>query len=600
MRCKALARLRVQIAAEADSVLQAISADTGKPALDSLAGDILVTLEQMRFYERNAPRLLRTRKVGKPALFYVGSQFYEVYEPHGVVLIYSPYNYPFQLSVVPMISALFAGNAVILKCSDKTPGVARMIAELCAKAGLPQDLVQVVHDAPAVAAAYLDAGPDFVFFTGSTETGRTIATRAAELLIPTVLELGGKDAALVFADCKLERTVEGVTYGAFSNAGQVCVGIKRLYVEQAIYEPFLQRLIDRVRALRIGSFEDADFGLFGGEAAKQRLIAQIDDAVQRGASILLPKDAEITGETPVILSGVPADARLLQEETFGPVLCVASFRNEAEAIQLANAGAYSLSASVWTGSPARGRRIAAGLNAGSCAINDVIRNIANPYTGFGGNRMSGYGRYHGPQGLYAFSRVKSVMVTGDRRAREMHWFPFRAKTLRSLKKVIAMRHNLSGFWSGIRRLMLVAIFSLVFSAMACAELPREGHLKITVKARGKSGGEIAYLVFASRGGFPDDVSKAVRSGFVPVSSANNEVTIDAGALPPGRYAVTVYQDVNGNHKLDLGILGIPKEPLGASNHPKPRWGPPRFEDCAFSMGHSDQNISISLVYTKDG
>jgi acyl-CoA reductase-like NAD-dependent aldehyde dehydrogenase len=472
-RCDVLRRLRRHIAEHREQIVARICEDTGKPPLDALAGDVLVTLEQMRFYESHAPRILRTRRVGKPSLLYIGARFYEQFEPHGVVLIYAPSNYPFQLAVVPMVTALFAGNAVILKCSEKTPGVARCVEALCKDAGLPEDLVQVVDDAPEHAAALIDAGPDLIFFTGSTENGRSVARRAAEHLIPAVLELGGKDAALVFADCPMERTLEGVTYGAFSHAGQVCVGIKRLFVEQSVYSLFVSRLASRVEALRIGADPDSDLGQLQDPAGRARLVAQVEDALQRGARLHVPQKAALSWNTPMVLSDVAPDARLLVEETFGPVLCVAPFATEAEAIALANSSAFALSASVWTRDRARAGRVAASLNAGSCAVNDVIRNIANPQTSFGGNRASGYGRYHGEQGLYTFSRIKSVMLSTGRMPREINWFPFARKTLERLNAFVGIRHSTKGMWTAVRRLFLVGcMFGLLPCVLGAAEVRR--------------------------------------------------------------------------------------------------------------------------------
>src|ERR1700739_3349984 len=461
-RCQVLAKLRAQIAQRSEEIVQVIRRDTGKPALAALAGDVMVRLEQLRFYERRASRILKPRAVGKPALLYSGAHFHESFEPYGVVLIYSPYNYPLQLAVIPLITALVAGNAAIVKCSDKTPAVAALIADLCRSAQLPPDLVQVLDDPPDRALALLDARPDMVFFTGSSTVGRIIARRAGELLIPTVLELGGKDPSLVFADCNLDRTVEGVVYGAFSNAGQVCVGIKRLYIEQPIYQVFLQKLIDRTAKLRIGNFEDADLSPFNAAPLRERLASQVEDAVRTGARVAWPKGGPPSGEFPIILTDVPAKSALMCEETFGPVLCIFPFRDKADAIAQANAAPFALSASVWTRNRSRGIAIAAEINAGSCAVNDVIRNITNPYTSFGGNGLSGYGRYHGPQGLMAFSRTKSVMIANDRRRREMNWFPFTRQTFNLFDRLLKIRHSASTFASVLRRIIPLLLCVLFF------------------------------------------------------------------------------------------------------------------------------------------
>lgn len=598
-RGKRLSALRHLIAHRMDAIIATLTAETGKTPMDALSGDVLVALEQMRYYERHAGKLLGKRRVGQPAFLYNGAKFTERREPHGVALIYGPSNYPFQLAVVPMATALFAGNAVVLKCSEKTPATAALISELCRDAGLPEGLAQVVWDAPVDAGAWIDAGPDVVFFTGSSANGRTVAKRAAEKLIPVVLELGGKDAALVFADCNLERTVEGVAYGAFANAGQVCVGIKRLYVERAIFAELVNRLAQRAQDLRVGVDVESDTGALHFPADRARFARQVEDAIRRGARVHTPR-AWVEGMNamaPAILSGVPEDASLLLEDTFGPVVCVASFENEREAVALANGSAFALSASIWTGDAARGERVAAQLHAGSVAVNDVIRNIANPYASFGGNGMSGYGRYHGPEGLYAFSRTKSVMTMGDARRREIHWFPTATKTYKLLRKLMRFRHEEGSWMKRLRTLLLVGLMLGFVLPGFAAENGREGRLTIEVKLLPKSHGSIAYLVFKSPDGFPGNTAKSLRHGFSgEPQPGQTMMTIDAGLLPPGRYAVSVYQDVNGDRKLDHNFLGIPNEPVGASENPKGRMGPPRFNDCAFAMGKADKMIEINLVH----
>lgn len=597
-RLHALRSLRRVIARRRAEIVRVLCEETGKPPLDALGGDILVTLEQMRFYDHNASRILAPIRIGRPALFYAGTEFREHYEPHGVALIYAPFNYPFQLAMIPAITALYAGNAVLLKCSEKTPATARLIASLFTEAGFPADLVQVIHDDPQAAGAYIEAHPDIIFFTGSSRNGREVATRAAQHLIPAVLELGGKDAALVFADCNLDRTLEGIVYGAFAHAGQVCVGTKLLCIERSFYPTFIQKLVERVSRLRIGTTLDSDLGVLAAGPSRILLLEQIEEALARGATLAYPPRKPIDGELPIILTDVSPDSRLLTEETFGPILCVAPFDNEQHAIALANQSGFALSASVWTSDLSRGRRIAAALTAGTCAINDVIRNIANPYAAFGGNRDSGYGRYHGPQGLYAFSRIKSVMSSPGRTKREMNWFPFTPQTFTRLNALIALRHNLSEWRSALRHLFL----PLLLLACAAPALPAKDadqpHLRVTVTAPAGSHGDIRYLLFNAPDGFPNNKSHAFRSGSQPLSGSSSTVTIDIGPLPPGRYAFTAYQDVNGNGKLDSGFLGIPREPVGVSNNPKPRYGPPRFEDSAFDLPQAGQSISINLVNPK--
>ena len=591
-RCDILGGIRREIALHCKSIADTIATETSKPPLDALSGDLLVTLEHLRYYEGHAARILRPRQIGKPAFFFRGARFEAHFEPHGVALIFGPSNYPFQLSVIPLITALVAGNGVVLKCSERTPETAALIARLCANANLPRNLVQVLHDGPEESAALIDASPDFIFFTGSSRHGRQVAQRAAKHLIPTILELGGKDASLVFADCHLDRAIEGITYGAFSNAGRVCVSVKRVYVEVSIYNEFLALLKQRIAKLHVGSGPDADFCSLPQDA-QSYLDIQIEDALSRGATLHWPQHRTAIARGPVLLTEVPHEASILTEESFGPALCVAPFGDEIEAIALANASPFALSSSVWTHNRLRARRMAAQLSAGSCAINDVIRTIANPYAAFGGNQLSGYGRYHGPEGLRAFSRMKTIMLAGDRRAREINWFPYSSRTRRQLANLLRLRHGGRGIAARISRTLLPLLGGIILSTHAASEA--KTHLTMNVRLTKNAHGALAYLIFASPSGFRGDRDKALRRGFLPISEGAQRLRIETD-LPPGTYAASVYEDLNGNEKLDHNLIGIPKEPVGVSGKPSDRFGPPRFDDCSFRLGHTPKTITITLVH----
>jgi acyl-CoA reductase-like NAD-dependent aldehyde dehydrogenase/uncharacterized protein (DUF2141 family) len=561
--------------------------------LDALSGDVLVTLQMMRYYEASATKILRSRRIGRPEFFFHGTRFEQHFEPHGVALIFGPSNYPLQLSLVPTVTALAAGNAVVLKCSERTPETAALIAKLCAAAGLPGDLVQVLHDDANESAALIDACPDVLFFTGSSHNGRQVAERAAQHLIPVILELGGKDASLVFADCNFERAVDGITYGAFANGGRVCVGIKRAYVEASIYDKFVAQLDQCLASLRIGPGPDTDLCPPSIET-QSSLRDLVKDALNRGATLHYPRNRTDLGPLPVLLSGVPDDARLLTEETFGPVLCVAPFADEKQAVRLANDSAFALSSSVWTCNRDRARRIAAQLSAGSCAVNDVIRVIANPRAAFGGNRQSGYSRYHGPEGLRAFSRIKTISLTSDRRAREINWFPFTSRTRKQLAWLIRILYGPKRFAFALRHLLLSLLLGTSLAIAPSAHPQAETHLSIDVRLTPEAHGEVGYLIFNSPSGFPGDKTKAVRHGFLAIAPGVRELHIDT-ALPPGTYAVSVYEDLNSNHKLDHNLIGIPSEPVGVSNNPKVHMRPPRFDESSFRLGAKEQTITVNLV-----
>lgn len=591
-RCVFLSRLRREIAQDCESISAAIARDAAKPLLDALSGDVLVVLEQIRYYERQAATILQSKRNGKPSFFFRKSQFETHFEPYGVVLVCGPANYPFQLAMIPLITALVAGNAVLLKCSEHAPETAILIETLCSKAGFPKDLVQVSHGGPEEAKAFLDARPDLVFFTGSSQHGRMVAERAAHHLIPCVLELGGKDASLVFEDCPLERAVEGIAYGAYSNAGRVCVAVKRAYVHESIMDDFVARLRARISRIRVGNEPDSDYCPLPAAAISSHH-ELVHDALNRGATLLHPRESEL-GSSPVLLTGVPSDARLLTEESFGPVLIVESFRDEAHAITLANESPFALSSSVWTRSKARGRRVASQLSAGSCAVNDIIRVIANPGAAFGGNRSSGYGRYHGAEGLRSFSRIKTVMHCEDQSANQVNWFPLTSQTRMRLTKLIQIRHGLTGLIARLLRLLPLLLLALLLPFCSAEQSAPPQRLTVEVNLTAKASGELGYLVFASPAGFPNLTVDSIRHGFLAIPSHAERMTFSVD-LPPGTYAVAVYDDLNGNHKLDHNLIGIPREPVGASNNPQGRFGPPRFAQCSFHLGDSAKAITINLV-----
>ena len=592
-RCATLGNLGREIALECEAISDIIARETSKPVLDALSGDVLVTLGMIRYYEARAAKILRPRRIGKPAFFFRGARFEQHFEPHGVVLVFGPSNYPLQLCLVPTITALAAGNAVVLKCSEHTPETAALIAKLCARAGLPENLVQVVHDGPEESAPLIEAGPDFIFFTGSSRHGQQIAEIAARHLIPAILELGGKDASLVFADCHLQRAVEGITYGAFANGGRVCVGIKRTYIESSVYDKFVALLKERMANLRVGFGPDTD--LCPPSAVAQAVVQHhVEDALARGATLHYPEDRSAIGSLPVLLSGVPPDASLLTEETFGPVLCVAPFTDEAHGIALANESAFALSSSVWTRDRTRARRVAAQLSAGSCAVNDVIRVIANPHAAFGGNKQSGYGRYHGPEGLRAFARIKTVMFASNRRAKEINWFPFTDRTRKQLARLVRILYGGNGLISHLRRLLFALLIGTVLCTPLAAQSKAETHLSIEVRLTAHAHGEVGYLIFDSPSGFPGDESKAIRHGFVAIPAGAEELRIET-ELAPGSYAVSVYEDLNDNRKLDHNFIGIPSEPVGVSNNPPRHRRAPRFDECSFNVANKVQTILITMV-----
>ncbi len=428
-RVPLLRRLRLAIVDRLDHLTDVIAASTGKPPAEALTTELLPVLDTLAYLETHAPRTLRRRRMPTP-VFLFGKTSYIEYRPRGVVLVVSPWNYPFQLAMVPVVTALAAGNAVVLKPSEVTPLVGVAIEELLDDVGFPAGVVQTAHGDGRLGAALVSGRPDYIFFTGSYRTGAMIQAEAAKHLIPTTLELSGHDAMIVMDDAPLARAVRGALWGGLLNSGQTCVAVERIYVQQGIYSEFTRRLAQEASRLQQGAGSDADLGAMTSARQVDIVKEHVSDALAKGATLLHgqpPERWQGAFVPPVILADVTDDMLLCRQETFGPVLTVKAFQDEDEAVALANASPYGLGASVWTADRRRAQRLATRLDAGSVVINDVIVTIANPHLPFGGVKRSGLGSYHGEAGLKAFSHEKAVMADRLGRGAEVYWFPYAGK-----------------------------------------------------------------------------------------------------------------------------------------------------------------------------
>jgi acyl-CoA reductase-like NAD-dependent aldehyde dehydrogenase len=313
-----------------------------------------------------------------------------------------------------LIPALVAGNAVLLKPSELTPATGALVGEMIDRAGFPKGLVQILQGGGEVGAAIIEAGPAKVFFTGSVATGRRIAEACASKLIPSVLELGGKDAMIVLADADLDVTSSAAVWGGFTNCGQACLSVERIYVEQQIAEKFTQLCIEKTKKLRLGSPADpeADIGPMIRESQLKKVEQQLRDAEQRGARILTGghrrSDLGPNFLGPSVVTNVDHSMQLMREETFGPVLAIRSVASADEAVALANDSPFGLSASIWTRNARRGRELASRIRAGSVMINDVASYYGISEAPHGGSGFSGWGRTHSRLGLLEMVQVKYV------------------------------------------------------------------------------------------------------------------------------------------------------------------------------------------------
>jgi succinate-semialdehyde dehydrogenase/glutarate-semialdehyde dehydrogenase len=339
----------------------------------------------------------------------------EIRHPKGVVGVIAPWNYPLTLAVSDSVPALLAGNAVVIKPDNQTAVTALWAASLMAEAGLPEHLFQVVvGDGPVIGTAIVESC-DHVAFTGSTATGRVVARRAAERLVGMSLELGGKNAVYVAEDADLDRAAEALIRDCFTNSGQVCISMERMILHERIADAFLDRFTDRIRHLRQGPAMDfgADVGSLISQAQLDRVRAHVEDAVAKGARVLVGgrarPDLGPYFFEPTVLEGVPVEAQCYAQETFGPVVSVFRVGSDGEALSLANGTEYGLNASVWTRDVRRGVLLARQIQAGTVCVNEAFTigwgSVAAP---MGGRKQSGVGRRHGAEGLLRYTEVQTV------------------------------------------------------------------------------------------------------------------------------------------------------------------------------------------------
>jgi acyl-CoA reductase-like NAD-dependent aldehyde dehydrogenase len=430
-RCAALLRLRDAIYSRREDIATVVSRETGKPRVEAILAEVLLALDTTEFLARQAPTWLRPERVPHHNLALRAKSGWTEFHPHGVVAIISPWNYPFAIPIAQIVPALVTGNAVFLKPSELTPGTGALIGELIEQAKFPPGLVQILQGGGELGAAIVDVAPDKVFFTGSVATGRRIAESCGQKLIPSVLELGGKDAMIVLADANLETASSAAIWGGFTNCGQACLSVERIYVEQHVAERFIQLCVEKTRELRVGPPSDLEIGPMIRLRQVEKIEEQLRDAIERGAEILSGgirrPDLGPNFFQPTVVTRVNHSIQLMRDETFGPVIAIQTVASADEAIALANDSPFGLSASVWTADSRRGAEIASRVRAGSVMVNDVASYYGICEAPHGGPGASGWGRTHSRLGLLEMVQVKYIDVDRLPRIAKSWWFGYTAE-----------------------------------------------------------------------------------------------------------------------------------------------------------------------------
>ncbi|HEV7558567.1 MAG TPA: aldehyde dehydrogenase family protein, partial [Kofleriaceae bacterium] len=362
-------------------------------------------LSHLKHAAARAESAMETRKVGSGVLANFRSTI--SYHPLGVIGVIGPWNYPLFTPMGSIAYALAAGNAVVWKPSELTPLLAVKVAEIAAKTFALPDLLQVVTGAGATGAALAKSAVDKIAFTGSAATGKRVMAAASERLTPVLLELGGKDPMIVGDDADLAKAAEACVYGALTNAGQACISVERVYVEDKVYDQFVDKVVDNVRALRVGG-DDGHLGAMTSPAQVAIVKDHLEDAIAKGAKVHTGGPNAISGNyiQPTVLTNVDHSMKVMSDETFGPVIPIARVASLDEAVRLANDTRYGLGSSVFAGKAAR--TVAAKLRAGMTSINSVMAFAGIPTLPFGGIGDSGFGRIHGDEGIREFTRVKAT------------------------------------------------------------------------------------------------------------------------------------------------------------------------------------------------
>lgn len=460
VRTRALKRIRTAAFERREELARVLESETGKPPFEAMF-EVLLIADTAAWAAREGPALLRPHREQSWHIATLRKWMETRWEPFGVVAVITPWNYPYLLTCGSLLPALLAGNAVILKPSEMTPSCTAALVEVVRAAGVPDDVVQWLPGDAEVGQTLIGAGIDRLFFTGSENAGRAVAARCGELLIPCSLELGGSDAAIVLDDCDPAAAARGIVWGRFSNAGQTCTAPKRVFVLDAVHDRFVDEVSRAVSSLRAGSGSDREVSPLIHARQARTFREQRADALEMGARVIARVEPQSTSESAVAceaLVDVDSAMRVMQEETFGPILPIVRVANVDEAILQANATRFGLSASVWSTNRRRALSVARRLEAGTVMINDAVAEAAMTDVPHGGAKRSGNGRLHGAIGFRESVWPKTVVVDRFARWRQVWSFPYTSRMHEGLNAFFHFLHGPGVFrrmWNGLRATRLL-------------------------------------------------------------------------------------------------------------------------------------------------
>lgn len=433
-------KLRDVILARQDDIVEVVVRETGKPMQDALTFEVFATCSFISYWCKQALKTLKDESFRAEGILGLAKKVHMTYKPLGVVGVIAPWNGPFVLTANPSIQAMMAGNAVVAKGSEVTPMCAKILEDLCAEAGFPEGVCNVLIGDGTTGAALTASNIDKVAFTGSVNTGKRVAMACIERLIPYSLELGGKDAMIVLNDADLDKATHGALWGGCVNTGHFCCGIERIYVEEGIYDAFVAKLAEKAKALRQGQEHQAneDLGAVFWDQQMAIIERHVQDAKDKGAKVLAgggrKKDSKGLYFEATVMVDVDETSSLMVEETFGPILPVIKVKNVEEAIAKANNSNYGLHGSIWTKDTDKGLALAKRIETGSMAVNDIgmMYGVAN--APFGGVKESGVSSINGVNGLRAYTHAMPIVVGAYRG--EDSGYPHDAKKLERMKKLM--------------------------------------------------------------------------------------------------------------------------------------------------------------------